>query len=594
VAQTSRQRKVQPKSKASLSFGSIVQEVEELSGALTEETLPKDIVNNIVTRLVERYGVSATGVWTFKDSETEMELTAMGGRPSFPASLLKAPLAGNLLGRAVRQGKPQIIAKGEGGRDELAQWARKNSFEFLGVFPLMRDTKALGALLVATAKAPSEPLLALFHVQARMLALLLRDAELIASTRHTLNKLSILVESSKAMSSTLDLSELLARILDVAKSQADAERGTLFLVDEKSSEIWSLIAHGLEKQEIRLPLGKGIAGHVAKTGDIVNIPDAYADPRFNPDVDKRTGYRTRNILCLPIRNKLGKIIASLQLLNKKKGAFTDEDADFLLTLSGHMALALENAQLHQQLIDKERMEKELALARGIQRSLLPDSTPTVEGFDIALINEPCFAVGGDYYDFLTLGPRTLLVVIADVEGKGVSSALVMSNLQATLRALVLHLHSLNEIAEALNKMIWNHTRAEKYLSLFMGLIDTKRKVIHFINCGHVPPVIVRPGSAPISLTDGGMVVGLFENASYERGQFKLQSGDVMVLCTDGITESMDAHHEEYGSDRMVEKVSEVAEKTATEIVEHVAADVARYSRAGTHIDDKVMIAIKAL
>ncbi len=594
MAQTSGSRKPQPKAKAGLSFASLVQEVEELSGELSGEILPKDIMNGMVTRLVERYGVATTGVWTFKDSETELELTSMAGRPSFPAGLIKAPLTGNLLGRAIRQRKPQVVRKEDGGRDELAKWAKKHDFEFLGAFPLMRDSKALGVLLVATSKTPGEPLMALLQVQARLLALLLRDAELIASARHTLNKLGILVESSKAMSSTLDLSELLARILDVAKSQADAERGTLFLVDEQSAEIWSLIAHGLEKQEIRLPLGKGIAGHVAKTGDIVNIPDAYADSRFNPEVDKRTGYRTRNILCLPIRNKMGKIIAALQLLNKKKGSFTDEDSDFLLTLSGHMALALENAQLHQQLIDKERMEKELALARGIQRSLLPESTPTVEGFDVALLNEPCYAVGGDYYDFLTLGPRTLLVVIADVEGKGVSSALVMSNLQATLRALVLHLHSLNEIAEALNKMIWNHTRAEKYLSLFMGLIDIKRKVIHYINCGHVPPVIIRPGSDPIPLTDGGMVVGLFENASYERGQLKLQTGDVLVLCTDGITESMDAHHEEYTSERLVEKVYEVAEKTAAEIVEHVSVDVARYSRAGTHIDDKVMIAIKAL
>lgn len=137
----------------------------------------------------------------------------------------------------------------------------------------------------------------------------------------------------------------------------------------------------------------------------MNIPDAYADPRFNPEVDKRTGFRTHNILCLPIRNKAGKIVAALQLLNKKKGAFSDEDSDFLLTLSGHMALAIENAQLHQVLLDKERMEKELALARGIQRSLLPETAPTVEGFDIALVNEPCFAVGGDYYDFLSLGRR---------------------------------------------------------------------------------------------------------------------------------------------------------------------------------------------
>jgi phosphoserine phosphatase RsbU/P len=593
VAEKTQRRKVEPKLKSELSFATLAQEVEELSGQFTGELTAKDIINTMASRMVERYGVAATGVWTFDDEEAQLELTAIAGKPSLPASLLKPPLTGSLLGKAIRLRKPQILSKKEAGRDDLSQWAQKHELTFLGAFPLLSDSRLLGVVLAAFKKAPSDSVMALLHIQVKLLAVLLRNIELVASTNHTLDKLSILVESSKAMSSTLDLSELLARILDVAKSQAECERGTLFLVDEKSQEIWSLIAHGLEKQEIRLPLGKGIAGHVAKTGEIVNIPDAYADSRFNPDVDKRTGYHTRNILCLPIRNKSGKIIASLQLLNKIKGAFTDEDADFLLTLSGHMALALENAQLHQQLIDKERMEKELALARGIQRSLLPESTPLVEGFDVALLNEPCYAVGGDYYDFLTLGPRTLLVVIADVEGKGVSSALVMSNLQATLRALVLHLHSLNEIAEALNQAIWNHTRAEKYLSMFMGLIDIRRKAIHYINCGHVPPAIVRPGSEPIFLTEGGMVVGLFENVPYERGQLKLQTGDVMVLCTDGITEAMDAHHEEYGSERLVKIVGEVADKTAAEIVEHVSTDVARFSRAGTHIDDKVMIAIKA-
>jgi phosphoserine phosphatase RsbU/P len=571
-----------------------VQEVDELSGELFGQPDPLQIMNAVATRLVARYGMATTGIWTFKDEGSELELTAIAGKPSFPAGMLKEKSRGSLLARAVRLRKPQLWSGRNSGQNELGRWFERNKFEFLGAFPLVDDSRALGGLMVASGKKPSESVMALVQVQVKLLSILLRHARMIASTEHTLEKLSILVESSKAMSSTLDLSELLARILDVAKTQARAERGTLFLVDEKSAEIWSLIAQGLEKQEIRLPLGKGIAGHVAKTGEIVNIPDAYADPRFNPEVDKRTGYHTRNILCLPIRNKAGKIIASLQLLNKKKGSFSDEDTDFLLTLSGHMALALENAQLHQQLIEKERMEKELALARGIQRSLLPESTPNVEGFDVALLNEPCYAVGGDYYDFLSLGPRTLLVVIADVEGKGVSSALVMSNLQATLRALVMHLHSLNEIAEALNKMIWNHTRAEKYMSLFMGLIDIKRMAIHYINCGHVPPVIVRRGSEPISLTEGGMVVGLFERATYERGQIKLQAGDILVLCTDGITESMDAHHEEYGVERLIKKVREVADKSATEIVENVSTDVARFSRQGTHIDDKVMIAIKAL
>jgi sigma-B regulation protein RsbU (phosphoserine phosphatase) len=141
-------------------------------------------------------------------------------------------------------------------------------------------------------------------------------------------------------------------------------------------------------------------------------------------------------------------------------------------------------------------------------------------------------------------------------------------------------------------MILNDTRSQKYLSIFIGLVDVRRKGLHYINCGHVPPVIVRPSHDPISLTEGGMVIGLFENARYQRGHAKLQRGDVLVLCTDGITESMNTLNEEYGTERLVECVQSTAGQTAAEIVTAVNTDVNRFSRHGTHLDDKVMIAIK--
>ena len=575
-----------------LTAASVVQEVEDLGSQLSSVFEPQAVMDSLTGRLVERYGAALSAIWTVKDSAPSLELVSRTGRLELPPDLAKAPGAESILGKAVSHRLPQTITHPNGEQEQLARWAKQHRVRFIGAYPLMDDSKVQGVLLIACTQSPAKPLLALFRVHARLASMALRDAELLFSTQRTLNKLSFLVEASKALNSTLDLAELLGRILDVAKTHTEAERGTLFLVDENTNEIWSLIAHGLEKQEIRLPIGKGIAGHVALTGEVVLIPDAYADPRFNPEVDKRTGYRTRSILCLPIRNKAGKIIAALQLLNKQHGPFVEEDSEFLLTLSGHMALALENAQLHQQLIDKERLEKELALARGIQRSLLPETAPLVEGFDIAILNEPCYAVGGDYYDFLNLGPNTLLVVIADVEGKGVSSALVMSNLQATLRALVLHLHSLDEIAESLNRMILTDTRSQKYLSIFIGLIDTRRKGLHYINCGHVPPVIIRPGHETIHLTEGGMVIGLFENARYQRGQTKLQKGDILVLCTDGITESMDTMQEEYGTERMIQCVAGAAEQKATEIISTLSTDVARYSRHGTHLDDKVVLVVK--
>ncbi|MBI4166244.1 MAG: SpoIIE family protein phosphatase [Acidobacteria bacterium] len=582
----------EPESRGS-STDALVNEVESLGGEFSAVLGPEEILRALAKRLTTNFGPSLASLWMTSVESKGLELANHAGTLSLPPNLQRLPSGDTVLSRAASRGQQEFIVDPAASDDPFLRWARQNKAKFLGVIPLIENSRVFAVLLVVTTKGPAKSSVIL-RLDARMASLALRDALVLRSARQAMTRLNSLVEASKALSSTLDLSELLGRILEVAKSHAGAERGTIFLVDEATNEIWSLIAHGLEKQEIRLPLGKGISGHVAKTGEVVLIPDAYSDPRFNPDVDKRTGYRTRTILCVPIRNKAGKILAALQLLNKQQGAFNAEDTDFLLTLSGHMGLALENAQLHQQILEKERMEKELALARGIQRSLLPDTTPVLEGFDIALLNEPCYAVGGDYYDFLTLGPHTLLTVIADVEGKGVSSALVMSNLQATLRALVLHLHSLDEIAESLNRMILNDTRSEKYLSIFIGLIDVRRRGLHYINCGHVPPVIIRSGQDPIPLTEGGMVIGLFETARYQRGQIKLQRGDVLVLCTDGITEAMDTFHEEYGMERVVQCIQGVAEKSATDIVGAVSADVVRFSRHGTHLDDKVMIAIKVV
>ena len=182
---------------------------------------------------------------------------------------------------------------------------------------------------------------------------------------------------------------------------------------------------------------------MAREGSAVRLEDAYADPRFEPDIDRRLGFKTRQLMCLPIRNEGGDIIGVLQLLNKAEG-FTDEDEAFLDALSAHVALALEKAQLHRERVEKEKMERDLALAREIQAGLLPEAPPVFPGIEIAVSHRASQMVGGDYYDFLPVqvdGGEALLLVVADVEGKGAASALVMANVQATLHALVDHLES---------------------------------------------------------------------------------------------------------------------------------------------------------
>lgn len=168
-------------------------------------------------------------------------------------------------------------------------------------------------------------------------------------------RLHKLIEASKIINSTLDLDRLLRIILDFAVQSVDADRGTLYLIDEIRKELWSKVLQGENIVEIRLPFGKGIAGYVAETGETILIPEAYADPRFNPDIDKKSGYRTRTILCTPMRNKDGKIIGVFQLLNKKCGEFDQEDVEFIDALSAHASVAIENARLAQEMVQNERL-----------------------------------------------------------------------------------------------------------------------------------------------------------------------------------------------------------------------------------------------
>jgi sigma-B regulation protein RsbU (phosphoserine phosphatase) len=258
-----------------------------------------------------------------------------------------------------------------------------------------------------------------------------------------------------------------------------------------------------------------------------------------------------------------------------------------------MAMALENARLHRDSLEKQRRERDLVLARSIQRGLLPEAPPVVPGYEIAVLNDPCFDVGGDYYDFLQLGPQSLLFVVADVQGKGVAAALVMSNLKATLRALVMHLHSLEVLAFSLNEMLYSAATG-RYLSLFLGLVDTRRNVLQYINAGHVPPVVVSAGRQTKLLEEGGTVIGLFPEADYKRGSLKLNAGDVLVCSTDGILEISDEHGHEYGVMRLAECVRRNQEKSAQNIVDAVLAEVASYSTASMNVDDKMLVAVKVV
>lgn len=407
-------------------------------------------------------------------------------------------------------------------------------------------------------------------------------------------QLQSLVEASKALNATLDLAELFDIILRITTAHSQAERASLFLRDPEKNELFTLLAQGFEQKEIRLPMGKGLVGHVAESGEMLNLEDAYTDPRFDRSVDQASGYRTRALLVFPVRDRNGRIVGVLELLNNKKGGrFSDEDIEFVEGISVHAAIALDNAWLHKESLEKQRLEKELSLARTIQRGLLPEAPPRFEGYDIAVRHETSLQVGGDYYDFIQLSSSVCLFVVADVEGKGAASAMVMSNVQATLHTLVRHVHSIEGVLYNLNERILEGTRGGKYLTLFLALLDIPRRGLHYINAGHVAPIIVRE-QGTLALKEGGMVVGLLPGARYKRGHVLLKPGDVVLTCTDGISEADTPSEEQYGTDRMAAAAAAVRERPARAIVDAVFEDVRQFSQGGPHQDDKVLMAIKVL
>jgi phosphoserine phosphatase RsbU/P len=404
--------------------------------------------------------------------------------------------------------------------------------------------------------------------------------------------LHALVDASKILNSTLDLDRLLELILEVAVRELGADRGTVYLVDKEAGEIRARIAQGMESRILRVKIGQGISGQVAATGETVRIPDAYQDPRFAQNFDAKSGYRTRSMLCTPIRNKRGEITGVIQLLNKIEGTFELVDEVFLQALTVHVAIALENAKLHAEVVDQQRIRTELELGRQIQQNLLRPPPPQWHRYQLAARSDTCYEVGGDFYDFLTISNTTLWTVIADVSGKGISAALVMSTLQASLRAMLVGVHSFERLLEEMNEMVRDFTGGNIYLTLFLALLDSQSKRLHYINAGHNPPALVRANGKVELLEEGGTVLGLLPRVRYNRAQATLNPGDVLVLYTDGVVEATNPAGDMFGTEALAASVEAIRpEITAEAVLNRIVSDVKVFSAGVPAADDQTLVVI---
>ena len=417
---------------------------------------------------------------------------------------------------------------------------------------------------------------------------LLRAIESLSS-REEIDRLKRIVEASKLINSTIEADALFTSILAVATKELGVERGTLYFVDEARHEIWSKVADGTV--EIRLPIGKGLAGIVAANGEEVILHDAYADPRFDRSQDERSGYRTRSMLCVPIRNRAGKIVGVLQLLNKKQGSFGARDLEFLDAISDHMAIAMENATLHLNLIEKDRMERELQLGREIQRRLLPQPPCDIAATQLAARSVPCYEVGGDYYDFIEFADGDLGIVIADVSGKGVSAAMIMSSVQSALRMSAPVEDDLAELCTRLNALLFRMAGGRKYVTFFYGRYNPESGELRYVNAGHCPPFVVS-GDGVQRLASTGRPIGILPDAVYRQEWVVLPPSSTLFLYTDGLNEAANRDEDEFGMERLEDVVESIAPSDADSMSDAVLAKVAEFESGAHASDDKTVVVLR--
>jgi phosphoserine phosphatase RsbU/P len=412
-------------------------------------------------------------------------------------------------------------------------------------------------------------------------------------------KLRILLSISRSLGKEIKLEPLLTLIVAEVTSAMDAERTSLLLYDSQSQELFSKVAEGMSAREIRVPLGSGIAGATAQTRTIINIPDAYADSRFNPSYDKSSGFRTRSILSAPIVNQNGRLIGVVQVLNKiNRLAFTKQDEQFLEAICVHLGIALERAEMVEAYLRSQILKQSLQLAREIQMGLLPKEFPAfpeIPRIDIFASLEPALDVGGDLYDYFLMDGNRICFIIGDVSDKGIPAALFMAMVRTAFRMAALgSSEPIESILQKLNAFLCESNHSQMFVTVFAGVLDLRTGSIEYADGGHEPPYLVRrSGGATMIQKVGGLALGFIPDYPFRCGRIQLDSGDSLVLYTDGITEAMNASHELFGAHRIQETLDRAASGiTAQTLTKTLLGAVAAFTAGAEQSDDVTLVVFR--
>ncbi|MEK6572676.1 MAG: SpoIIE family protein phosphatase, partial [Bacteroidota bacterium] len=438
-----------------------------------------------------------------------------------------------------------LIGKGKG---RVHLWMKQLKGDGITIlFPLVSQSGTLGFVGLGEkisrekfSEKETTFLQSLFNISATAI----ENTLLIENLRQTNRKLDLkiqelntLFELSKEFNAVLDAEKLVKLLIFSLMGQVGVSRYVVFLREGKSMKVAVSRIEGSFDDESFLR-------SLAEVGTPTRITD-IRKKNLQSVREKLQPLGVKAVVPMQIQQELRGVLCLGEKMSREE--YSTRDLEFLYSLGNLAIISLENARLFKEAIEKQRLEDELLIAREIQKGLLPSRLPEIPNFEIAATNISSKQVGGDYYDVIAAGDSRYVLAIGDVSGKGTPASLLMANLQATIRALVPLGLSMSELTKRVNDLVYESTSSDRFITFFWGMFDAAKKSLTYVNAGHNHPYLVRTNGMTERLEKGGMILGIMRTLiPYEEETVQLQSGDLLVMFTDGVSEAMNKNAEEYG------------------------------------------------
>jgi len=466
---------------------------------------------------------------------------------------------------------------------------------------LVRESKIVGVLTIESLEPDyfTREHEKILNVLGNHMAIALDHARVYDELRQRTREMRTLIEIGHEVTSILDLDALLNHIAPLLDRLIDYEFLLVGLIDEATDEfVWHVEeGYGAQKRERvnRSKVSCGIVGRAVRERATQIVNDVLRDPDYYL-TDTWSGQGQRSEIAVPLIYK-GKVIGVLALESYRTNAFNEYHGRILENIANHLSIAIVNAQLYEESVRREELlEREILMARDVQRSMIPDGSPNIKGVEIAARLEPALNLSGDFYDYVPLSEKRLGIMIGDVAGKGVRAAMGMAATRSVLRSLSRRGHGPARVMRDANLRLHRDLGKQLLVTLVYALLDTETNTLQYTNAGHNPPILVKASGKWKLLKAGGLLLGVFDKQQYKSETLHLERGDVILFYTDGLVEAHTAPPEkqEFGETRVLEFLLEHRHLRAQAILDS-ALDLINKFTAGAHQhDDLTLVVVKIL